>query len=78
MYPELVVRDRSGRIDGVRYDELAPMLLNELQKQQRFNAAQAAQTGAQATRIESLERQLAGLQAALLDRQPKDARVAQR
>jgi hypothetical protein len=27
------VRDDSGRIDGVRYDELAPMLLNEAQKQ---------------------------------------------
>jgi hypothetical protein len=33
VYPELVVRDDSGRIDGVRYDELAPMLLNEAQKQ---------------------------------------------
>ena len=33
VYPELVVRDQKGRIDGVRYDELAPMLLNELQKQ---------------------------------------------
>lgn len=26
VYPELVVRDEKGRIDGVRYDELAPML----------------------------------------------------
>jgi len=33
VYPELVVRDSSGRIDGVRYDELAPMLLNEVQQQ---------------------------------------------
>jgi hypothetical protein len=33
VYPELVIRDQAGRIDGVRYDELAPMLLNELQKQ---------------------------------------------
>jgi len=35
VYPELVVRDDQGRIDGVRYDELAPMLLNEVQKQLR-------------------------------------------
>jgi Chaperone of endosialidase len=33
VYPELVVRDKNGRIDGVRYDELAPMLLNEVQQQ---------------------------------------------
>jgi hypothetical protein len=32
VYPELVIRDEHGRIDGVRYDELAPMLLNEVQK----------------------------------------------
>jgi len=30
VYPELVIRSEHGRIDGVRYDELAPMLLNEM------------------------------------------------
>jgi hypothetical protein len=40
VYPELVIRDESGRIDGVRYDELAPMLLNEMQKK---NTAQDAE-----------------------------------
>ena len=30
VYPELVIRNERGRIDGVRYDELAPMLLNEV------------------------------------------------
>jgi len=44
VYPELVVRDSTtGRIDGVRYDELAPMLLNELQKQQQLNATLVAE-----------------------------------
>jgi hypothetical protein len=33
VYPELVIRNEEGRIDGVRYDELAPMLLNEVQNQ---------------------------------------------
>jgi hypothetical protein len=33
IYPELVIRDQAGTIQGVRYDELAPMLLNEVQKQ---------------------------------------------
>jgi hypothetical protein len=71
VYPELVVHDSKGRIDGVRYDELAPMLLNEMQRQQRVNAAQA-------TKIASLEQQLAGIQAGLVKLQPKDELVAQR
>jgi hypothetical protein len=32
VYPELVVRDAKGKIISVRYDELAPMLLNEVQQ----------------------------------------------
>jgi hypothetical protein len=32
VYPQLVIRDQTGRVDGVRYDELAPMLLNEVQQ----------------------------------------------
>jgi hypothetical protein len=64
VYPELVIRDEHGRIDGVRYDELAPMLLNEVQQQ--------------AAKIASLEQQLAGIQAALVKMQPKSELVAQR
>ena len=71
VYPELVTRDEKGRIDGVRYDELAPMLLNEVQKQQRANALQAAQ-------IASLKQQLAGIQAALVQFHPKPESVAPR
>jgi hypothetical protein len=48
VYPELVIRNESGRIDGVRYDELAPMLLNEMQKQQNKSIAQAKINAAQA------------------------------
>jgi hypothetical protein len=42
VYPELVIRDASDTIQGVRYDELAPMLLNEVQKltQQRAQEQQ--------------------------------------
>jgi hypothetical protein len=62
----------------VRYDELAPMLLNEMQKQQRINAAQVDQNNAQAAKITSLEQQLAGIQTALAKLQPKEQLVAQR
>jgi hypothetical protein len=64
VYPELVIRDEKGRIDGVRYDELAPMLLNELQKQD--------------AKIASLELQMADMHAALATLQPKDPFVSQR
>jgi len=41
IYPELVIRDEKGIIQGVRYDELAPMLLNVVQEQGAKIKAQA-------------------------------------
>jgi hypothetical protein len=83
-YPELVIRDQNGRIDGVRYDELAPMLLNELQKQQATAAAQAAEIRdlkrqqarfATQSEVKDLKQQL---QAALLKLHADGALVAKR
>jgi hypothetical protein len=85
VYPELVIRDQNGRIDGVRYDELAPMLLNEVQKQQAAVAtlmaeheADAVKLDTQAAKIALLEHQLAGIQAAIVKLPPQDQLVAQR
>jgi cell division FtsZ-interacting protein ZapD len=78
VYPELVIRDAAGTIQGVRYDELAPMLLNEVQKQQQEMQKQEQVNSVQAAKIDSLERQLAGIQAALVKLQPRDELVAQR
>jgi hypothetical protein len=39
VYPELVIRGAEGRIEGVRYEELAPILLNEIQQQRKQIAA---------------------------------------
>ena len=39
VFPELVIRDDRGEIQGVRYDELAPMLLGVVQQQQAKIAA---------------------------------------
>jgi len=71
VYPELVVRDQNGRIDGVRYDELAPMLLNEVQKQEQRAVAQDAE-------ISVLRAQLAEMHAALTATQIREQVVAQR
>jgi hypothetical protein len=35
VYPELVTRTEAGQVQAVRYQELIPLLLNELQQQQR-------------------------------------------
>lgn len=43
VYPELVLRDESGRTQGIRYEEFAPILLKELQLQQQRITIQAAQ-----------------------------------
>jgi len=64
VYPELVIRDEQGRIDGVRYDELAPMLLNEVQQQ--------------AAEIRDLKKLVVEMQAGLAKLQAKDQLVAQR
>jgi hypothetical protein len=71
VYPELVIRDKAGKIQGVRYEELAPMLLSEMQRKERKIDAQAAQ-------ISELKQQLAGIRAALVTLQPKEQLVAQR
>jgi hypothetical protein len=78
VYPDLVIRNEAGRIDGVRYDELAPMLLNEVQLQQRKIAAQDEHTAVQDAKIGQLMMQLAEMHAALDKLQAKDELVAQR
>jgi hypothetical protein len=71
VYPELVIRDESGRIDGVRYDELAPMLLNELQKQ----AAEIRDLKQQVAKVNDLQLRLNEV---VLELRPKEAATARR
>jgi hypothetical protein len=71
VYPELVIRDGNGRIDGVRYDELAPILLGEVQRQ----AAEIHDLKQQAARVNALEQRL---DAVLRQLEVSGDRVAQR
>jgi len=80
VYPDLVVRDEGGRIDGVRYDELAPMLLNELQKQAteiRDLKEKQNRSAVLADQLRTVQRQLAVMQTAFSAMQLKEERVAQ-
>ncbi len=78
VYPELVIRDEAGKIQGVRYDELAPMLLNEVQKQQQRIIAQDQGAAVQDAKISQLQEPLTEMRAALMAIQSKDQLVAQR
>lgn len=64
VYPELVVRDSTGRIDGLCTDELTPMLLNEIQRQD--------------AELDQLTKQFAVARAALVKLHPSGQLVAQR
>jgi hypothetical protein len=55
VYPELVIRDDRGRIMGVHYEELAPMLLGEIQRERRETSVQIS---AQAEEIRGLREEL--------------------
>jgi hypothetical protein len=67
VYPELVIRGEKGRIDGVRYDELAPMLLNEVQQQQSKLAIEAERNGVQDVHIAAQDAKIAQLTAQLAE-----------
>jgi len=71
VYPELVTRNASGAVEAVRYHEMMPLLLNELQHQQR-------QLGAQARQLAELQAQNARLRAAVAQQQQREAAVAAR
>ncbi len=57
--PELIVRNGSGQIEGVQYQQLPALLLNELQKQHAVIERQADDMQKLLKRIEALESQTA-------------------
>jgi hypothetical protein len=62
VFPELVVYDREGQPETVRYHVLAPMLLNELQKQHRMIQEQRRTIEEEREQIENLAAQLLRLE----------------
>jgi hypothetical protein len=74
IFPELVIRDAAGKIQGVRYEELAPMLLNELQQQRRDLDQLKQQLRLQARQLAQLRQQhesMHALTTPVLTRGPK-------
>lgn len=62
IYPDLVVYGEDGQPQTVRYHLLTPMLLNELQKQQKVMSAQQEMIKSQEQQIESLQQCLERLE----------------
>ena len=68
VYPELVAYDKDGKPYTVRYQYIATMLLNEVQKQYHRAEAQAEVIKAQQQEIDGLQQQLQVQNAALQER----------
>ena len=61
--PELVVRGKDGQIETVAYHELPPMLLNEMQKQQKMITKQQEQLSTQQEQLSTQQSHIEVLQA---------------
>jgi hypothetical protein len=59
VYPELVARNKDGEVETVMYQFLAPMLLNEAQRQRRTIEDQRKTINRLEQRLEAVEQQLA-------------------
>jgi hypothetical protein len=70
VYPELVIRGDKGQVEGVRYEELTPMLLNELQQQQRRLADQQGLLAEQQAKLQEVLSQVGELRRAMQKRTP--------
>jgi Chaperone of endosialidase len=76
VYPELVTRNAQGAVESVRYQEVIPLLLNELQHQQQQLATQEQEVTQQAQQLAALAAQNAALVARLAQVEEAVARAA--
>lgn len=65
VYPELVVRGADGTIEGVRYQELLPLVLHAVQQQQEQLTVQAKQLRTQGQELADVRMQNESLRSAL-------------
>jgi|HubBroStandDraft_1064217.scaffolds.fasta_scaffold02885_9 trimeric autotransporter adhesin len=68
IYPELVIHDSAGKIQGVHYEELAPLLLSEAQRQaaeirdlERRLELKQKQLDSQTARLDGMEQRMSQL-----------------
>jgi hypothetical protein len=79
VYPDLVVRDEHGRIDSLRYDELTPLLLYQLQQDRKEMQENREENRRNRQEIANLRSELGDVQGALAMLTPSpNKRVATR
>ncbi|HSY96635.1 MAG TPA: tail fiber domain-containing protein [Steroidobacteraceae bacterium] len=78
VYPDLVIRNDAGRIEGVRYEELAPILLAEVQQQHKKLVAQASELSDLRQQFAELKELNRTMQVALIKLQAEEPRLAMR
>jgi len=57
VYPDLVIRDQEGAVQGIRYDELAPILLKVVQQQKRSLGQEEKLVTEQGRQLHDLQQQ---------------------
>ena len=78
VYPELVTRNAQGQVEAIRYQELTPMLLNELQHQQRQQTELKAQNEHLQATVAKLQKREVAQQAQNAAQQAEMAALAAR
>ena len=78
VYPELVIRDERGNTQGVRYEELTPMLLSEVQQQAAEIRELKQQRAVMQIQLEELDGLKQELRTAIGEIRSKGQIVAQR
>jgi trimeric autotransporter adhesin len=78
IFPDLAIRDAAGRIQGVRYDEMAPLLLRRIQRQEARIAANEAALEDIRQHIAQLNESTRKLRSAAADVQARGATLASR
>jgi hypothetical protein len=76
--PDLVVRDKEGKVNTVRYDAVNAMLLNEFLKEHKKAEEQNHKIQEQETTIAELKKQMETVVACLKDHDSKIQRVSAR
>jgi hypothetical protein len=76
VYPDMVAHSADGQIETVKYQLLDPMLLNEVQRQQKEMVRQQSEAQLQLAKIRDLEVQVKTQEALLSTQQSQIAELA--
>jgi peptidoglycan hydrolase CwlO-like protein len=68
VYPDMVARNKDGEVEGVNYQFLAPMLLNDLQKQHQHIDRLESENANLRGQLESLIRRVEQVEGKITER----------